>query len=74
MKLNSVHKKGFGATRPFGRMHLVHIRSECSRSRAQSYAYGIVIEVRIAAAGLVVASEITRRIGGKIDLLLTKYY
>ncbi len=49
-------------------MHLVHIRSECSRSRAQSYAYGIVIEVRIAAAGLVVASEITRRIGGKIYL------
>lgn len=49
-------------------MNLVHVRSECSRARAYGYAHGIVVEVRIAAAGLVVASEIAGRVG-KINLI-----
>ena len=53
---------------PFGLVHLVHIGGKRGRTSAHSNAGAIVVEVRVAAAGLVVAAEVTRRIARKINL------
>jgi hypothetical protein len=47
----------------------VHIRGKSGGARAQSNAHAIVIEVRVAAAWLVVAAEITGGKTGEIHLV-----
>ena len=53
---------------PFGLVHLVHIGGKRGRTSAHSNAGAIVVVVRVAAARLMVATEIAWRIAGKINL------
>jgi hypothetical protein len=57
------------STYPLGFVHLMHVRSECGRARAEGDANAIVIEVRISSARLVVASKIPRSIAPEINLV-----
>ena len=55
-------------TCPLGLVNLVHIRGKSSGARAQSNAHAVVVEVRLAAAWLVVAAKIAGGKAGEIHL------
>ena len=60
-------------THPLGLVHFVHIGGERRGARAQSNAHAIVVEMRVAAARLVVPSKITRGVARKINLDGTRH-
>ena len=55
-------------THPLGLVNLVHIRGKSGGARAQSNAHAVVVEVRLAAAWLVVAAKIAGGKAGEIHL------